>query len=239
MDWLDQNTAPPEFQKYAWIANLSSLAQGLGWAIYYILQTRMSLRDKTYSQAIFPLCANMAWEFVYIFIYPPKGWAPRIVIGSWFFLGLGVMYSAIQSSPREWGHAPLVQRYLTLIFFVMFLYFVTLHTAFAATFGAHVAGSWSAMFCHAFLLIGSLGQLLVREDSRGVSYPMWLGRFLGSIGGIPAHLLRCWYWPEITPSLRSPFVISHVATSLLGEIIYGVLLWSFRQKESRIMKKIA
>ncbi|KAJ5928126.1 fumitremorgin C monooxygenase [Penicillium verhagenii] len=221
MDLLDLSTAPVEYQKYAWIANLSFSAQGLGWAIHYFLQARKSLRDKTYSQAIFPLCANMAWEFVYTFIYPPKSRIHATIMGSWFFLGLIVMYSAVKSSPREWKHTTLVQRYLPIIFAVVLLYFISLHWAFAETWGPAVTGPWSAMFCQELLLWGSLSQLLVREDSRGTSYTIWLTRFLGTLAGAPGQSLRYRYWPE-----------------QFAEISYGIILWRIRRKEAQDVKKV-
>lgn len=173
MDYADPSKAPLEYQKYAWIANLSGLACGLLWTTHYFLQARQSLREKTYSQAIFPLCANTAWEFVYTFIYPPKAWASRLSICGWFFMGLTVIYSAVRTSPREWGHAPMVQRYLPLIFLMAFLFFVAWNVAIVETWGMKMAPVWSAIFCQNLLLLGSMSQLVVREDSRGVTYSMW------------------------------------------------------------------
>ncbi|KAJ5539294.1 AtmB protein [Penicillium frequentans] len=239
MDYVDPSKAPLEYQKYEWIANLSGLACGSLWSIHYFLQARQSLREKTYSQAIFPFCANTAWEFVYTFIYPPKRWATRVSICSWFFMGLTVMYSAVKTSPREWNHAPLVQRHLPLIFFLAFLYFVTWNLAIVGTWGQPMAGVWTGIFCQNLLLLGSLSQLVVRQDSRGLSYSIWLTRFLGAIVMIPGHLVRYWYWPAEFSWSNCPAIIWESTFIILCELTYGALLWYFRQQKTQNMKKAA
>lgn len=173
MDWLDETTAPLEYQEVAWIANISKLGQAAGWAISYMLQARKSRQDGTYGMAIFPLCCNTAWEFVYLVIYPPRGGAAKVTMSTFLLFGLVVIYSAVQSSPREWHHAQLVQRHLGKIFVVMTLYFISGHMAFAAAWGPQKASALGMMICTDMLILGSIAQLMVREGSRGTSYSIW------------------------------------------------------------------
>lgn len=155
------------------VANTLRVLCSVSWNTCYIAMVYSSFRDKTYSNAIIPLCNNLGWEIVYGIFYCPNLFFMRVQNFGWFFLNLGVMYAAINFSSNEWRHAPLVERNLTHIFAVGIIGLTAGHFALAAQLGPHIAFIWSAKGCQLVLSVGSLSQLLSRGSTRGGSYTIW------------------------------------------------------------------
>jgi paspaline synthase len=133
---------------------------------------RKSFQDRTYAMALMPLCCNIAFEFVYL-LNPPENVSSLMVIACWLALNVPVVVTAIRFAPREWGHAPFVQRNLPWIFAVSIISWMTAHLALIAQLGPAAAVSWSAWFCLLFFSSGSLCQLMDRGGSRGTSLFIW------------------------------------------------------------------
>lgn len=178
MDWFDGSSAPAEYQAVAWIADLAQLGQGLGWAINYATMAHRSYQESTYGMSILPLCCNFAWELVYTFIYPPHNPVEKFNITLYLILNVFIMSFAVRFAPREWSHAPMVQRNIPLIFLFGTIAFILAHIALAKTAGAGLAANWGAFFCLELLIAGAWCQLLGRGSSRGTSYTIWYVGFL-------------------------------------------------------------
>nr|A0A140JWT2.1 RecName: Full=Terpene cyclase ptmB; AltName: Full=Penitrem biosynthesis cluster 1 protein B [Penicillium simplicissimum]BAU61559.1 putative membrane protein [Penicillium simplicissimum] len=231
MDGFDVSQAPPEYRSVEPIANLFVLGMGLGWLINYVGMIYQSFKDETYGMAIMPLCCNIAWEIVYSLIYPSKSLTEQGVFIAGLTINIGVMYAAIKFAPKEWSHAPLVMRNLSLIFFLATLGFLTGHLALAAEIGHSLAYSWGAVVCQLLLSVGGLCQLLCRGCTRGASYTLWLSRFLGSSCTVGFASLRWMYWPESFSWLNSPLVLWSLALFLTVDGSYGICYWYVRQYE--------
>lgn len=173
MDGFELSTAPQAYLDIKWIPDTFVVLMGLGWSINYISMVRHSFHDRTYSMSIIPLCCNIAWEIVYTLIYPSKSIFEQLVFSIGCLINVGVMYSAIKFSPREWGHAPLVEKHLLLIFTIGVFACVSGHLALAAEIGPSLGYSWGAVICQILLSVGGLGQLLMRGSTRGGSYSQW------------------------------------------------------------------
>lgn len=173
MDGHNSPPPPPEYLEIKWIPDTFVFLMGLGWCVNYIEMVRLSFRDKTYGMAIIPLCCNLAWEIVYTFVYPSRSTAEKFVFLTGFMINTAVVYAAIRFSPREWGHAPLVQQHLPLIFAIGFWACLVGHLALAAEIGPTLAYSWGAVICQILLSVGAFAQLLVRGNTRGGSYASW------------------------------------------------------------------
>ena len=155
------------------VANALRVICALCWNISYIAMAYASFRDKTYGNALIPLCNNIAWEFVYSFIHCPKLTFVRVENTGWFVLNLAVMYAAIKYAGNEWNHAPIVKHNLPLIFAAGIFAMIAGHLALAAQIGPRIAFIWSAKGCQLVLSTGALSQLLSRGSSRGGSYVVW------------------------------------------------------------------
>ena len=200
--------------------------------------------------AIVPLCCNIAWEMVYVFVHPSTNRLEHVVFILGLCLNIAIIHAAIRFSPREWGHAPLVERNLPWIFAVGILACLSGHVALAAEIGPRLAYSWGAVVCQLLLSIGGLGQLLARESTRGGSYISWsgptnssmiifanyaaflrLGRALGSSCTVVFATIRYIYWPEAFAWLCSPLIIWSLTVFILTDTTYGVCFYVIHQRE--------
>lgn len=118
-------------------------------------------------------CANISWEFIYGVLYPPA-MAEQIAFLPWIFIDLVLMYATVKFGPREWSHAPLVARNLTLIFIVGTIMTLTAHWAFAIQFKDFTDASfWSGYICQVILSWTAIAQLISRGNTRGHSMQIW------------------------------------------------------------------
>lgn len=173
MNSADVSRAPPEYHDVAWIADTCKLLMGLGWTTNYVGMIYKSLQDQTYGMALMPLCCNFAWELTYALIYPFGSDLEMWVHCTGLMLNCGVMYTAIKNAPREWAHAPLVQRNLPLIFIICVAGWTSAHLALAKQIGPALGQALSAYGCQLLLSVGGLCQLISRGHSRGASYFLW------------------------------------------------------------------
>ena len=71
------------------------IGSGVFWTVVYLLIIRLGYKDKTYGMPLAALCANLAWEFIFSFIYshqPPQLYINRV----WFFFDLIILSQTIQ-----------------------------------------------------------------------------------------------------------------------------------------------
>ncbi len=103
-----------------------------------------------------------------------------------------MVYGLIVYGKAEWNHAPLIKKNLGLIFMGLVIWCCVAHWAFATwwidndigkregKFYRGVVGPdttelgfWSAVVSQTYLSVASLGQLLVRQHTGGVSWGIW------------------------------------------------------------------
>lgn len=173
MDPYDALSSPLSSETAEVVAKILRMLCSLSWNTCYVAMLYRSFKDKTYSNAIIPLCNNFAWEIVYGIFYSPPLFFVRLQSLCWLFLNFGIIYAAIKFSHNEWKHAPFVERNLTLIFVVGIIGCIAGQFAMAIQLGHHITFIWSAKISQTILSIGSLCQLLSRGSTRGHSYTIW------------------------------------------------------------------
>ncbi|KAL4811697.1 hypothetical protein BDW67DRAFT_179385 [Aspergillus spinulosporus] len=231
MDWFIGAIPPPQYQAVAWMVDIATVVETIGWAINYGESIYRSVKDRTYGMAIFPLCLNLSWEIVYTMVYPCNDHYQKAMIVSWLLLNPAIMLCAIRYARNEWQHAPLIRDNIPLIFFLTTVACILGQVAAAETLGPGFAATVVACFCYVLLTVGSLCQLLIRGSSRGTSYTMWASRFIGNIAaGISAHF-RASYWPQNFGFLDTPLMKWFVAITTVVEIGYVLILRHIRDKE--------
>ncbi|RCI09427.1 hypothetical protein L249_3754 [Ophiocordyceps polyrhachis-furcata BCC 54312] len=239
MNVVDPSQAPPEYQRVAWMADTCKLLMGIGWTANYIGMIYTSLQHDTYAMSLMALCCNFAWEVTYALIYPFGSRLEKSVHYSGLVLNCGVMYTAVKNAPREWTHAPLVQRHVRLIFVLCLAGWTSAHMALAAQLGPLLAQAWSAYGCQLLLSVGGLCQLLCRGHSRGSSYLLWFSRFFGSLVLVPHDILRYRFWRKDHEYMASPLYLWFICIFLLLDGAYAVCLWHVRRFErEREVKRI-
>ncbi|KAJ5388863.1 hypothetical protein N7509_011404 [Penicillium cosmopolitanum] len=196
-----------------------------------------SHRDQTYGMSVLPLCCNFAWEITYAVIYPPHNPIERFNVTLYLVLNVFIMVGAVRYAPREWAHAPLVQRNLFRIFAGATLIFLLAHVALAeTTFWSREPGvsCWEG------------------GSSRGATYGIWYvfrredahefkgstnnvlrraSRFIGSYVSAISVELRRMHWPEAFGWLESPMVKWHMVVCVLLDVGYVLMLRNVKKKE--------
>lgn len=81
-------------------ALLLMIGVGLFWVLTYVLAIRQGFKDRTYGIPLTALCANLSWEAIFAFLYPPA-LLLRLVILAWFALDLVILYQALRFGPDE------------------------------------------------------------------------------------------------------------------------------------------
>ena len=84
---------------------LLMLGSGAFWTGTYLLIIRRSILDHTYGMPLVALCANISWEFLFSFIYPPQI-IQHIVNLLWFSLDLVILMQLLRYGPREFTDLP-------------------------------------------------------------------------------------------------------------------------------------
>ena len=190
---MGSNDIPPPHIPFYFVPVSNAFLQigGSLWTLCYILLTRQSFRDRSYGMPLFALAYNFAWEFIYGF-YVAETPLERAVFTIWLFLDVGMVYGLVVYGKEEWNHAPLIKENLRLIFTGLVIWCSVAHWAFATwwidndigkregKFYRGVVGPdttelgfWSAVVSQTYLSVASLGQLLIRQHTGGVSWGIW------------------------------------------------------------------
>jgi hypothetical protein len=81
------------------------VGSGVLWTVTYLLIIRRGFLDHTYGMPLVALCTNLAWEFVFSFVFP-HGPVQRPVNMVWFSLDLIIFYQLLRFGPREFPRLP-------------------------------------------------------------------------------------------------------------------------------------
>lgn len=190
---MGSNDIPPSHIPSHVVPTCNALLQigGTLWTLCYILLWRRSIRDHSYGMPLFALSFNFAWEFVYA-LYVAESPLEQFVFGIWLLLDCGMVWGALKYGRSEWEHSPLVKGNLGKVIAGMTVYCAVGHWAFAkwwidneigrkegkiyrGVVGPDTSelGFWSAAASQAYLSAASLGCLLIRGHSGGVSWGVW------------------------------------------------------------------
>jgi hypothetical protein len=152
------------------------LGCGVFWTITYILIIRRSILDHTYGMPLVALCANISWECIFSFIYPPQ-LIQHIVNLVWFLFDTVLLAQALRYGPREFADLPkrvfysLFSLTLATSFFVVLL----MTTEFHDKGGIYTAFGSNLMMSVLFILM-----LYRRRSLRGQSMSIAICKLIGT-----------------------------------------------------------
>jgi hypothetical protein len=226
---------------------------GIGYTICYVLMTRQSVRDRTYAMPLFSLAFNFAWEIVFA-LFVAEEIRERVIFTIWMVIDVGLVYAVIAYGANEWKHAPVVGRNIGKIIMIMLAWWcVALYSVsmwwinpaapvnpkdgkfYRGVAGIDVdeLGYWTALVAQVFLSVMSLAQIVVRGNSRGSSYGIWVTRFVGSVAGLNMNYgFGWWVWPEAYGYVANPVAVVMMVTWVLADLGYLVALHGVKKLES-------
>ncbi|KAG9258399.1 uncharacterized protein F5Z01DRAFT_689703 [Emericellopsis atlantica] len=215
---------------------------GVCWTLCYILIAREGLKTKSYGMPLLALANNFAWEMVYA-LYVVDEPFEKTAMAIWMVIDTPIIYSTILHGAFEWNHAPAVRKGLTHIFIALLATCAAAHWAWQDWWiGMAVATGqkpdltqmayWAVSMCQLLVSTMSLAMLLVRQHTGGVSWTIWLLRFLGTGIGLNFNYWWAWYtWPEAHGYFMSPPAIFIWGLTTVCDIVYGFVFWNVKSTE--------
>lgn len=197
-----------------------AILSGIFWTIAYLLIIRRSIQDRSVGMPMAAICMNIAWEFIFSFVYPSH--KPQLYINYvWFFLDLLIVIQFLKLNKIEFGnHLPKNFFYpaffstLVVSFFNMLFIAHDFSVAKGATYTAFEINSIvSMLFIH---------MLLSRNTVRGQSIYIAIAKMIGTACASLA----------VYQSLPSSILLNFLYLAiLLFDGVYTVMLYGkFREQ---------
>lgn len=193
---------------------------GLFWSITYVLVIRRGFKDKTFGMPLAAICANISWEAIFSFIYPPS--PPQIYINYiWFSLDAIIVLQFLKFGRSEFSKFSSKQFYLifSLASSTAFGLILSITREFHDPLGAYAAFGQNFMMSILFITM-----LLSRNGIRGQSMYVALFKMLGT--GV-ISLAFYLYQPISQGSVLLPFLYVSIFVS---DGIYLVLIYQKSRK---------
>jgi hypothetical protein len=154
------------------------IGSGIFWTLAYLLIIRRGFLDKTYGMPIIALCANIAWEFIFGFVYPhepPQLYADIV----WFLFDCVIVYQALRFGKSTLkGFLPKNAFYPA--FALSLILSVTLILGITYEFQDWI-GRFAAFGQNLMMSVMFVAMLLRRDDVSGQSIYIAIFKMLGTI----------------------------------------------------------
>jgi len=190
------------------------VSSGLFWTIAYLLILRRGYLDKLYGMPMVALCANLAWEFIFSFVYPhPK--RQLYIDYLWLLFDVGIMAQYLWYGRKEFPvHLPGSLFYVVFLFTLLYcgLTIALMAREFNDYIGIYAAFAQNLMMSVLFIRL-----LLKRDQVAGQSMYIALSKMVGTL--FPS-LLFYLYFPH------SYLLILLYGGIFLLDLVYVLLLYS-------------
>jgi hypothetical protein len=199
-------------------ATAATAASALLWSLAYVLIIRTGSRDGVPAIPFFAMLLNLAWEFVFSFVYPSP--APQIYANyPWFLLDLVIAWQwfSFGRQPDRPDRAVFTRRFLVTFLFCLGVMVFAVE-ALGDTQGRNVAYSQNLLMSWLFV------RMLRVQGPAGQSLGIAVSKMLGTVAASAGTLLR----GLDTPYLRFLFV-----AILVVDLDYVFLLRRAQGKEHR------
>jgi hypothetical protein len=187
---------------------------GVFWSIAYALIIRQAHRDKNYGMPFAAMCFNIAWEFVYAFIFPQP--APQLYINVLWFVLDGIMLYQFLRFGRYVVAGTLFERY----FYPLVVAALTLSVAFVWTGYLEfndIYGRFTAYPANMVMSALFIAMLIRRNDVSGQSMYIAIFKLLGTGSSALAVFLILNY---------APFLKFCYVGILALDIVYCIALYA-------------
>ncbi|RLL95502.1 hypothetical protein CFD26_100774 [Aspergillus turcosus] len=238
MDAFDFSSASAEFIAKRRICDMLMILTGTSWVINYIVTVRKIFRDRACGMPLVCLCCNIAWEIMVVLIHRPPYILLDVFFAMWLSINMVILYGSVKFSMEEQLPSPLMHKHLPLIVGLTTLGFLSGYLVLAEMFDPAKGVWWGGMFSLLVTSGSCLGQLLHRGSTHGASWAMWISRIIGSYSAVTGVFLKSWIWPQSWEWSNNALTRWFAGTSLIIDIMYGVIFWYIRQTErSAAVKK--
>ncbi|MFJ8065189.1 hypothetical protein ACIQYS_11210 [Psychrobacillus sp. NPDC096426] len=158
--------------------SILQLGTGLFWIITYILIIKRGFQDKNYGMPMVAICANISWEFIFLFIFPNDD-RQKIITSAWFVLDIIIVIQYLIFGRKEFKKYISVKHFYSSFFItlgVSFLIIIAMTLEFNDFEGKYAAFLQNLMMSGLFISL-----LLSRGNSSGQSISIAVFKMLGSL----------------------------------------------------------
>ncbi|KAA5547999.1 hypothetical protein F0145_07565 [Adhaeribacter rhizoryzae] len=203
------------------MANSLLIGSGIFWTITYLLILRRGAKDKMYGMPLAALCANLAWEFIFAFVFPHP-YPQRIINYIWLTFDLGIMAQYLSYGLREFPEN-LPKPFFYVKFLIGLLFSALLITYISIEFEEFI-GYYAAFGQNLLMSVLFISMLFRRNSLGGQSAYIALFKMLGTI---LASIIFYLYFP------KSYLLLLLFLAIFIYDLIYLFLL-TFRLKKEGI-----
>ncbi|KAM7195042.1 hypothetical protein V8F33_006911 [Rhypophila sp. PSN 637] len=225
---VEQSLQPPDYFLYVLDVLILSLAGN--WTAAYIMYIKKGFKDKSYGMPLAALCVNLGWEFVYGFIYPQgPGEIP------WFICDCVLVWMSVKYGRDEWrksGNSPLIVDNLGVLMVFGCVWASVMNWALIVTCPTvDIASFYSGFITQLFLGSYSVFHLVLRDNTKGHSLPIWACRWAGSSSAMLIFWWRYFHYPESWPLVETPLILFVWFSFQLADISYPFVYKNVRRRE--------
>jgi hypothetical protein len=197
----------------SWI-DAAGLAGGVGWFSTYMTILYVSWRDRTYAMPMLAMVTNLAWEFLFAFIYRDVGGRMQEWINVvWFGLDLVILYTFLRFWRADFPDK--LKAYMWPILLGSMAMAMALLIGIIQQFGKDYGAAYTAYGANLMMSALFLVMLLRRGDSRGQSIWIAIFKMLGTAGTSISQYL---YDPTTTA-----LTMAYIEIFLLDALYVGLL----------------
>ncbi|SES34301.1 hypothetical protein [Psychrobacillus sp. OK032] len=199
--------------------SILQLGTGLFWIITYILIIKRGFQDKKYGMPMVAICANISWEFIFLFIFPNDD-RQKLITSAWFVLDIIILIQYLIFGRKEFKKYISVKLFYSSFFItlgVSFLIIIAMTLEFNDVEGKYAAFSQNLMMSGLFISL-----LLSRGNSSGQSIYIAVFKMLGSLLAAIAFFIY----------FRTYLITILSVATLFYDLIYIVLLCKLNRKRA-------
>jgi hypothetical protein len=192
------------------------VAAGIGsvfWMLTYTLAIWLGFKQKTYAIPAAAIIGNVAWEFVFAFVFPQSSPAQAVINTLWFGLDVIIVVTYLKYGRKEFP-ADLSPHLFIPTFILGIMTALALYWS-AATQLQDFSGNISAFSLNLMISILFIEMLLRRKSVEGQSMYVALFKMFGSVGYGVLFTIRHPSWAFIITLSLSTFVFDLIYTVLL------------------------
>ncbi len=197
---------------------------GIFWILTYIFIISKDYKDKTYGMPLIALSANISWEVIFSFIFPPL--PPQNFINYlWFGLDVIIVSQFLKYAKNEFVNISLFKLYYIFIFTTVTAFIVILIGSITLK---DFTGVYSAFGQNLLMSLLFILMFSKRNDLKGQSFSIALFKMLGT------GLISTYFYFYGTMPQGPSFILPSIFVSIfLVDLVYFLLVAN-RYKKNHI-----
>ncbi|MBN1139121.1 MAG: hypothetical protein JXM73_21250 [Anaerolineae bacterium] len=156
-----------------------TITSGVSWTIVYLAIIYRGFKDRTYGMPFFALALNIAWEFIFSFLFGGHMSLQKVINITWFLFDVVILYTYFRYGRKEFPPAVDQKWFVPWIWLAIAVGFVTQYFA-ALEFPGLFGPTYPAFVINLVMSILFIAMLVRRNGVEGQSMGVALFKWLGT-----------------------------------------------------------